>query len=122
MLCMQAKDLGAEKEEEKVKVEVKEKVRKEVKARKAQAKAKAKARKEKENALVGLSAESVIKKDIGEMNAPTDTPCEMSKLKNRTKEQRTMDTTHRIRISIQDRMLSNLEVSDRRQVDRTQES
>ena len=85
MLCRQ--DSGSEEEEEKAKVaekvEVKEKVRKEVKARKAKAKAKAKARKEKENALVGLYAESVIKKDIGETKAPTDTQFEMSELKSR---------------------------------------
>ena len=76
VLCRQVKDSGSEEEEEKAKVEEKdeekEKARKEVKERKAKAKAKVKARKEKENALAGLFVESAIKKDIGEMNAPTD--------------------------------------------------
>ena len=114
VLCRQAKDSGLEEVEEKVKEEEKdaekEKERKEVKARKAKEKAKAKERKEKENALEEQYAVSVIRKDIGETNAPTDIQYETLKQKNMHQEQIPICTTHRIRISIRDRMLSNLEV------------
>ena len=126
VLCKQEEDLGSDEEEEKVKVvekvEEQEKARKEEKARKAKEKVKAKERKAKENDLEELCVGFVIKKDIGELNAPTDTQLDMLRLKNRIKEEKCMLTAHRIRISIPDRMLSNLEVSDRLRVDRTQES
>ena len=115
-----------EEVEEKVKEEEKdaekEKERKEVKARKEKERAKAKERKEKENALEGQCVVFVIRKDTGEMNAPTDIQYEMLKQENKHQEQKPTRSTHRTRISIRDRMLSNLEVSDRPQVDRTQES
>ena len=126
VLCKQAKDSGLAEVEEKAKEEEKdeekEKERKVVKVRKAKVKAKAKERKEKESVWEEQYAESATKKDIGEMSAPTDIQYETSKQKNMRQEQILMCTIHRIRISIQDRMLSNLEVSDRRRVDRTQES
>ena len=126
VLCKQAKDSGLAEVEEKAKEEEKdeekEKERKVVKVRKAKVKAKAKERKEKESAWEGQYAVFVIKKDIGEMSAPTDIQYETLKQKNMHQEQILMFTIHRIRISIQDRMLSNLEVSDRQRVDRTQES
>ena len=109
-----------QKEEEKD--EEKEKERKVVKVRKAKAKAKAKERKEKESVWEEQYAVSAIKKDIGEMSAPTDMQYETLKPKNMYQEQKLMCTIHRIRTSIQDRMLSNLEVSDRQRVDRIQES
>ena len=124
--CKQAEDSGLAEAEEKAKEEEKdeekEKERKAVKVRKAKVKAKAKERKEKESAGAELYAVFVIKKDTGEMNAPTDTQYEMLKPKNKYQEQKLMYTTHRIRTSIQDRMLSNLEVSGRQRVDRIQES
>ena len=126
VLCKQEEDSGLAKAEEKAKEEEKdeekEKERKAVKVRKAKAKAKAKERKAKESVWEEPYAVSVTKKDIGEMNAPTDTQCEMLKPKNKYQEQKPMDTTHRIRTSIQDRMLSNLEVSVRQRVDQIQES
>ena len=123
VLCKQEEDSGAEeKAKEEEKDEEKEKERKAVKVRKAKAKAKAKERKAKESAWEEPYAVSVIKKDIGEMNAPTDTQYEMLKPKNKYQEQKPMYTTHRIRTSIQDRMLSNLEVSVRQRVDQIQES
>ena len=122
----QAKDSGLAEAEEKAKEEEKdeekEKERKAVKVRKAKVKAKAKERKEKESVWEELYVVFVIKKDTGEMNAPTDTQYETSKPKNKYQEQKLMCTIHRIRTSIQDRMLSNLEVSDRQRVDRIQES
>ena len=126
VLCKQAKDSGLaeaeEKAQEEEKDEEKEKERKVVKVRKVKVKAKAKERKEKESAWEELYAVFVIKKDTGEMNAPTDTQYETLKPKNKYQEQKLMYTTHRIRTSIQDRMLSNLEVSGRQRVDQIQES
>ena len=126
VLCAQAKDSGLAEAEEKAKEEEKdeekEKERKAVKVRKVKVKAKAKERKEKESAWEELYAVYVIRKDIGEMNAPTDTRYETLKPKNKYQEQKLMYTTHRIRTSIQDRMLSNLEVSVRQRVDQIQES
>ena len=110
VLCKQAKDSGLAEAEEKAKV------------RKAKVKAKAKERKKKESAWEELYAVFVIKKDIGEMSAPTDTQYETLKPKNKYQEQKLTCTIHRIRTSIQDRMLSNLEVSGRPRVDRIQES
>ena len=126
VLCKQAKDSGLAEVEEKAKEEEKdaekEKERKVVKVRKAKEKAKAKGRKEKESVWEEQYAVSVIRKDIGETNAPTDIQYETLKQKNMHQEQILTCTTHRIRTSIQDRMLSNLEVSDRQRVDQTQES
>ena len=126
MLCKQEKDSGLAEVEEKAKEEEKdaekEKERKVVKVRKAKAKAKAKERKEKESVWEEQYAVFVIRKDTGETNAPTDIQYETSKQKNMHQEQIPTCTTHRIRTSIQDRMLSNLEVSDRQRVDQTQES
>ena len=128
VLCKQAKDSGLAEAEEKAKEEEKdeekekEKERKVVKVRKAKVKAKAKERKEKESIWEEQYAVSVIKKDIGEMSAPTDIQYETLKPKNMYQEQKLMCTIHRIRTSILDRMLSNLEVSDRQRVDRIQES
>ena len=126
VLCKQAKDSGLaevdEKAKEEEKDEEKEKERKVVKVRKAKVKAKAKERKEKESVWEEQYAVSAIKKDIGEMSAPTDIQYETLKPKNMYQEQKLMCTIHRIRTSIQDRMLSNLEVSGRQRVDRIQES
>ena len=126
VLCKQVEDSGLAEAEEKAKEEEKdeekEKERKVVKVRKAQVKAKAKERKEKESAWEELYAVFATKKDTGEMNAPTDTQYETLKPRNKYQEQKPLCTTHQIRTSIQDRMLSNLEVSGRRRVDRTQES
>ena len=109
VLCKQAKDSGLDEVEEKAKAEEKdaekEKVRKEVKVRKEKERVKAKERKEKENVLEGQFAASVTRKDIGEMNAPTDIQYETWKPKNNTQVQKPMHTTHRIRVSIQGRML-----------------
>ena len=128
VLCKQAKDSGLAEVEEKAKEEEKdeekEKERKVVKVRKAEVKAKAKERKEKESVWEEQYAVSAIKnkKDIGEMSAPTDIQYETLKPKNMHQDQKLMCTIHRIRTSIQDRMLSNQEVSGRQRVDRIQES
>ena len=127
VLCKQVEDSDLAEAEEKAKEEEKdeekEKERKAVKVRKAKVKAKAKERKEKESAWEELYAVFAIKKDTGAMNVPTGTQYGTLKPRNnKYQEQKPLRTTHRIRISIQDRMLSNLEVSGRRRVDRTQES
>ena len=124
VLCKQAKDSGLAEAEEKAKEEEKdeekEKERKVVKVRKA--KAKAKERKEKENVWEEQYAVFAIKKDTGEMSAPTDTQYATLKPKNMDQDQKLICTIHRIRISIQDRMLLSQEVFGRQQVDRIQES
>ena len=126
VLCKQVEDSGLAEAEEKAKEEEKdeekEKERKVVKVRKAKVKAKAKERKAKESAWEELYAVFAIKKDTGEMNAPTGTQYETLKPRNKYQEQKLLYTTHRIRTSIQDRMLSNLGVSGRQRVDRIQES
>ena len=97
VLCKQAEDSGLAEVEEKAKEEEKdeekEKERKVVKVRKAKVKAKAKERKEKESVWEEQYAVFVIKKDTGEMSAPTDIHYEMLKQKNMHQEQILMFTS-----------------------------